>query len=263
MRNLKLHLAWASVTLLLGYGSWVMASRTIPGRSPSTELTRSACALSDKLLREEPSSDGPVAGYQRRIQKLQKEAARLKAVLSQEEKGDSVSAPSVFEREIIGMLTASAGEKLQLDPGQTEQVNQRFQELNRAAGKALASSAVLNESESDPDQNLFVYDIPALPDRGEALLQSLKEQMAKDLGVAASSRVHKSFIDSEPARELYGGYGRYDLKITVQHSRIPGETKFGLTGYDPVNGSRRLVSGSQTESDFRKNFGDIPIPSAE
>lgn len=167
---------------------------------------------------------------------------------------DRTVTPAVFSE--TGRLTTGAAEQLGLSQEQVHRVNDLVAKNNKAFEAALGQRSKLNENESVPEKQVTVYDIAALEDRGQQLLDKFKGELIGELGSEAGKKLHQMFMDSPGAKEMYGGYGRYDTK--VKFSPVDQSDEAEISAHyvytDPQTGKWVLRSEATLDS-FQEKFG--------
>lgn len=162
--------------------------------------------------------------------------------------------PAVFGE--TGMLTTGMAETLGLSKDEAQKINGLIFKTNKSFEIALAKNSKYNENESIPENNISVYDIPALEDRGETLLSELKNNLVSELGVTLGTKLYDLLRNSPNADKMFGGYGKYDIKLKFQPPDPSKRSEIAayFTYSDPVSG-KWLSKNEMTLEKFQEMFG--------
>lgn len=153
-----------------------------------------------------------------------------------------------------GSLTSSAIETLDIKreeiPILQDLINFSFKKFE----SLLAESAVYIESESDPAEQRFTYQIPASKVARNKILSSLKKGILDQFGESKGNSIFSAFLMDPGNLQRLAGLGRYDTKIQF-HPNETGDVNIVTYYYtDPDSGSRIRTSITTIES-FKEAFG--------
>ena len=152
-----------------------------------------------------------------------------------------------------GMLTTRAAEEARLSSDERQAVQSEFNRFLINAENDTSRRAKLDPEKSDSTEGITVYNIPASPDRGKALLDELYSSISKSIGKERASVLCGKF---DPNKFL-GGVGRTDIQIQF-HAPT---SKFGdgreMVKYiitDPSSGAVTTTAVMDLD-EFKKVFG--------
>lgn len=175
--------------------------------------------------------------------------------------------PDIVNRRIPGMLAGSispqgvmasgTAEKIGLNVEQREIVQTQLNELWKKASNIIAHRAIYDESASDPDNEIHIYRIPALDDRGEDMLRDFREGIAESVNNDVAA-----FVASNLNMQMFGGFGSYDVVLKfypdqslIDAGKSDNPTMIDFSYSDPDSGTKAL-SGSLSWKGFTERFGE-------
>ncbi len=119
----------------------------------------------------------------------------------------------------------------------------------------LAATTRLDENSSRPDEGVFAYDIPALPDGGAEYVSKIEQGIRKIAGISAGNIL----LDAFQPNTVLCGFGKYDVHVEVTkgsegEGSKPISAKFSFV-YPPTS---QVVSRGQVAREyFYEKFGSI------
>jgi len=164
------------------------------------------------------------------------------------------NAPMAYEMvNSLGVLTTRAAEEVRLSPEERQAVQSNFNEFLANAENDTSSRARLDSEKSDPSKGITVYNIPASPDRGKALLDQLYSSISKSIGEERALTLCKSF---DP-HQFLGGVGSNDIQIqfhTPGSALGAGRDMVKYTITDPSSGAITTTAVMNLDA-FKERFG--------
>lgn len=164
-----------------------------------------------------------------------------------------------------GRLTSSAARNLGLSDENTGKINRWISDFRNEGNRLVAAQAKLIESDSESET--WRFSIPALPDKGSTLRQSLLDKLNGALDRRLAGEIYEGILfEQEGQAQALAGYGKYDAEIVFR----PGEKAEGqdrndiavFEYFDPDTG-KRVLSSEMTREEFIRQFGNVFDFSAE
>lgn len=149
-----------------------------------------------------------------------------------------------------GILTTRTIEELELTDEEVRQVTVAIHNMMDQAASDFVSRTRLTDSRKNGSDSSYTYFTPARPDRGQAFLETFREEM-------------EGILDDERSRKLSagmdsfsyaGGMGRCDLETEIV--RGGGGAVVRQHYLDPKNG-RVFYTSESSPSAFQESFGDL------
>jgi hypothetical protein len=156
-----------------------------------------------------------------------------------------------------GEITTAAAEAAKLTPDEKLKANSALRKVWNDASDQTLKRAVLNDHESDLQNNSVVYNISAAPDRGKALIEELKSEMSIAVGQEKGDTLVKAF----DRHNMFGYFGMEDVKVKLNYSEAnPEDQSVDMEYYNPESG-QQTMRASMAMSELSRKFGIIfPAP---
>jgi hypothetical protein len=146
-----------------------------------------------------------------------------------------------------GELTEDAAKAVNLTATESKNVENIMKTAWEEASSYFMKNTVIDETKTDLNQEKYVYNIKAAPDRGASILKTLKESMNSAIGKDRQKILMKGFQTDD----ALGGFGYRDITIEI----LPREGMYKYKYRISETGST-TAAGSGAISKFKDIFGD-------
>jgi len=240
---------WLAALILILIASNLMTYYIAVSRSEDKNPAGGYHPLGDKIGREKARGEDSQIGIPNRRDLSSKESTPRDKFFAPEK----ASAPPPFVTvDGSGRLTSAAAEAIGLTSQERVKVQGVFDEIWKELGGELRNRAVENEARSSEKDGRVAYIIPALPDRGSALLSKLNDNLEKEVG---SDRARVLASSLNPNR-MFGGFGQYDTELEMTRLENSNAVQVHFVYKSPTNGLN-LASGDYTLDSFKSTYGNL------
>lgn len=157
-----------------------------------------------------------------------------------------------------GKLTGLAIKRAGLDDADVAAVQAIIDATVARYEEETAKRVTRNEKYSDPKNGIEVYDIPALRDRGIEALGDSKKALIDAVGQTKGRLVYDLFSTSPVDVAPYGGFGKYDARVTIRPARDQANVReiVNFNYCDPDTG-KEVLSAVMTPERFKEVYGAV------
>lgn len=158
---------------------------------------------------------------------------------------------------VNGRLTEYSIKEIGLDESEVPKVQAEIDGVLGDFEATTASKAVLNAAQSDPDKGIYVYNIPSFGAESQNILDKFKGKLRKIVDSGKSELILHMLMGGGSEPELYGGLGKYDVRIKFHPSLVAGnDERVATFSYcDPKTGNQ-VMSSERTVEKFKELFGN-------
>jgi hypothetical protein len=240
---------WLAALILIVVASNVMTYYIAVSHREEGNPAGSYQPLGNKVGREKAWHEDSQIGSKNRRDPSSKESTPRDKFFAPEK----ASAPPPFATvDGSGRLTSAAAEAIGLSSQERVKVQGVFDEIWKELGGELRNHAVEDKSKSSEKDGRVAYIIPALPDRGSALLSKLHDNLEKEVGLDRA----RVLANSLNPNRMFGGFGQYDTELEMTRLENSDAVRVHFVYKSPTEGLN-LASGDYSLDSFKSTYGNL------